>query len=102
MTATFQTISSTREEYLQIIEDLKAKAPKEIKKGQKRTKLEACHIALIKDLEGRIEAIDSELAVSNCTLTCRPVPKHGFRVQVKRGMILLVELICHIVLVLKL
>ncbi|KAF9486290.1 hypothetical protein BDN70DRAFT_869765 [Pholiota conissans] len=62
MTATFQTISSTREEYLQIIEDLKAIAPKEIKKGQKRTKLEACHIALIKDLEGRIEAIDSELA----------------------------------------
>nr|BAH22602.1 hypothetical protein UP11 [Pholiota nameko] len=62
MTATFQTVSSTREEYLGIISDLKAKAPRELKKGQKRSKLEISHLSLIKDLEGRIEAIDAESA----------------------------------------
>ncbi|KAF8203824.1 hypothetical protein BJ912DRAFT_919838 [Pholiota molesta] len=62
MTATFQTISSTREEYLSIIADLKATAPRELKKGQKRTKLETSHIRLIKELEDRIEAIDAESA----------------------------------------
>ena len=70
MTATFQTVSSTREEYLATIEDLKESAPAPPKKGQKRTKLEAGHINLIKALEDRIEAVDVELAVSNDLFTC--------------------------------
>ncbi|KAF7347682.1 hypothetical protein MVEN_01525300 [Mycena venus] len=61
MTATFQTVSSTREEYLAVIEELKASAPPELKKGEKRTKMETSHINLIKTLEDRIEAIDTEL-----------------------------------------
>ncbi|KAF8973533.1 hypothetical protein BDZ97DRAFT_1775592 [Flammula alnicola] len=62
ITATFQTVSSTREEYLATIDTLKASAPPEPKRGQKRTKLENAHIALIAALEGRLEAIDAELA----------------------------------------
>ena len=65
ITATFHTISSTREEYIATIESLKASAPPEIKKGQKRTKPEQSHLALIAALEKRIEAIDAELNVSN-------------------------------------
>ncbi|KAJ7040427.1 hypothetical protein C8F04DRAFT_1083534 [Mycena alexandri] len=60
MTATFQTVSSTREEYLGVIEELKASAPPELGKGEKRTKMEASHLALIETLESRIEAIDAE------------------------------------------
>ncbi|KAF8167635.1 hypothetical protein B0H34DRAFT_682568 [Crassisporium funariophilum] len=59
ITATFRTISSTREEYVATIEDLKRSTPPE--KGQKRTKLELAHLALITALEGRIEAIDAEI-----------------------------------------
>ncbi|KAJ6621174.1 hypothetical protein B0H10DRAFT_2163282 [Mycena sp. CBHHK59/15] len=62
MTATFQTVASTREEYLAVIEQLKASAPPELKKGEKRLKLETSHLTLIATLEGRIEAIDAELA----------------------------------------
>ncbi|KAJ6575302.1 hypothetical protein B0H19DRAFT_1128095 [Mycena capillaripes] len=62
MAATFQTISSTREEYLGVIEELKTSAPPELKKGEKRSKMEQSHINLISTLEGRIEAIDTELA----------------------------------------
>jgi len=65
ITATFHTISSTREEYIATIDSLKASAPPEPKKGQKRTKLEQSHLALIAALEKRIEAIDGELNVSN-------------------------------------
>jgi len=43
---------------------LKASAPSELKAGERRTKLEQSHVALIIALEGRIEAIDIELAVS--------------------------------------
>lgn len=64
ITATFQTVSSTREQYLSVIEDLKGSAPGELKKGEKRSKLEQAHIALITTLEGRMEVIDAELAVS--------------------------------------
>lgn len=64
ITATFQPVSSTREEYLSVIEDLKASGPGELKKGQKRSKLEQAHIALTNTLEGRMEVIDMELAVS--------------------------------------
>ncbi|RDB29070.1 hypothetical protein Hypma_015794 [Hypsizygus marmoreus] len=62
ITATFQTVSSTKDEYLAVIEDLKASAPGPLKKGEKRTKLEQAHLALIFALEGRIETIDAELA----------------------------------------
>ncbi|PPQ67172.1 hypothetical protein CVT25_005773 [Psilocybe cyanescens] len=62
ITATFQTISSTRDEYISIIEGLKTDGPPEPKKGRKRTKLELAHFALIAALEARIEAIDVELA----------------------------------------
>jgi len=64
MTATFRAVSSTREEYISVIDDLKASAPGELKKGEKRSKMEQAHIALITLLEGRTEAIDAELAVS--------------------------------------
>ncbi|KAF8216032.1 hypothetical protein K438DRAFT_1704971 [Mycena galopus ATCC 62051] len=61
MAATFQTVSSTREEYLGVIEELKASAPPELKKGEKRPKMEQSHLTLIETLEGRIETIDTEL-----------------------------------------
>ncbi|KAJ7492443.1 hypothetical protein FB451DRAFT_1218323 [Mycena latifolia] len=61
MTATFQTVASTREEYMAVIEELKASAPPELKKGEKRSKLEQSHINLIATLESRIDAIDAEL-----------------------------------------
>ncbi|KIJ66279.1 hypothetical protein HYDPIDRAFT_87027 [Hydnomerulius pinastri MD-312] len=58
ITATFQTASSTREEYLAIIENLKATAPK----SNKKNKIEQAHVALIQALESRVEIIDTELA----------------------------------------
>lgn len=64
ITATFQTVSSTREEYLAVIEDLKAATPPEPKKGDKRSKMHQSHLNLIDTLESRIEAIDAELVVS--------------------------------------
>jgi hypothetical protein len=64
ITATFHTISSTREEYIATIESLKTTAPPELKKGQKRSKPEQLHLQLITALEARIEAIDAEFAVS--------------------------------------
>ena len=65
ITATFHTISSTREEYIATIDQLKASAPPDPKKGQKRTKPEQSHLALIVALEKRIEVIDAELNVSS-------------------------------------
>ncbi|KAF7339316.1 hypothetical protein MSAN_02145200 [Mycena sanguinolenta] len=64
MAVNFETISSTREEYLAVIDELKGSAPPELKKGEKRTKMEQSHLTLIQTLEGRIEAIDIELVVS--------------------------------------
>jgi hypothetical protein len=72
MTATFQTVSSTREEYMGIIEELKTSAPPELKKGQKRSKLEQSHLTLIGTLESRIEAIDAELLVGPFLLQIWP------------------------------
>ena len=46
-----------------VIENLKATAPPELKKKQKRSKLEQAHLALIATLENRIETIDAELVV---------------------------------------
>ncbi|PFH49703.1 hypothetical protein AMATHDRAFT_62719 [Amanita thiersii Skay4041] len=71
-TATFQTISSTREEYLSALESLKRDAPAPLKRGEKRTRLENAHFDLIEALESRIEVIDTELAVS-LTSTCNRV-----------------------------
>lgn len=63
MSATFQAVSSSKEEYLAILESLKEIAPKELKKGERRSKLEQNHIALVAALEARIPTIDTELAV---------------------------------------
>lgn len=46
-----------------ILESLKEIAPKELKKGERRSKLEQNHIALVAALEARIPVIDTELAV---------------------------------------
>ncbi|KAA1467992.1 hypothetical protein DENSPDRAFT_833170 [Dentipellis sp. KUC8613] len=62
ITAAFQTVSSTREEYVALVEKMKASAPSEAKEHEKRSKVEIAHIALVKALEGRLEAIDAELA----------------------------------------
>lgn len=64
MAATFQTISSTREEYIATIESLKSNGPTEPKGNEKRSKTEVNHLALVKALEERVEAIDHELNVS--------------------------------------
>ncbi|KAF8641162.1 hypothetical protein AX17_000797 [Amanita inopinata Kibby_2008] len=62
ITATFQTIASTREEYLSVIETLKKDAPGPLRKGERRPRLDQAHLALIETLESRIEAIDAEIA----------------------------------------
>ena len=64
ITATFQTVSSTRDEYMSLLQKIKDVAPSEPKFGEKRTKLETAHLALLKALEERVEVIDNELAVS--------------------------------------
>nr|GAT48411.1 predicted protein [Mycena chlorophos] len=62
VTATFHMVSTGRDEYMAIIETLKADMPKrELKKGDKRPKLETFHRNLIDALESRVEAIDAEL-----------------------------------------
>lgn len=63
ITATFQTVSSTRDEYTAILEKVKETAPPEGKTG-KRSKLETAHLALLKTLQDRVEVIDNEIAVS--------------------------------------
>jgi hypothetical protein len=62
ITATFQAVSSTREEYLAVIEKLKASSPQ----GDRKNKLEQAHTALVKALESRIDVVDADLAVSIC------------------------------------
>ncbi|KAJ3866105.1 hypothetical protein EV359DRAFT_72021 [Lentinula novae-zelandiae] len=64
-TATFQSISSTREEYITITENLKQTAPQPSGtkgKAKKWTKQEASHHALVEALESRLEIVDAELA----------------------------------------
>lgn len=58
VTATFQTVSSTREEYLAVIDNLKASTPQ----GAKKNKIEQAHVALIQALESRIGIVEAELA----------------------------------------
>ncbi|KAH9898219.1 hypothetical protein C8Q73DRAFT_684030 [Cubamyces lactineus] len=62
ITATFQTIASTRDEYIAVVEKVKENAPPETRPGERRSKLETAHLALLKALEDRIEIIDNELA----------------------------------------
>ncbi|KAH9178763.1 hypothetical protein EDB89DRAFT_1928386 [Lactarius sanguifluus] len=56
VTSTIQTISSTRDEYVALIEKLKASAPRKPK-----LKTEIAHQNLISALEGRLEVVDKEL-----------------------------------------
>ena len=73
ITATFQTIASTRDEYMAILEKVKEAAPSEPKAGERRSKLETAHLALLKALQDRVEVIDNELAVSfGATHVCYP------------------------------
>jgi hypothetical protein len=58
VTSTIQTVSSTRDQYVALIDKLKASASKKPK-----LKTEIAHQNLISILEGRIEVIDKELAV---------------------------------------
>ncbi|KAI6047940.1 hypothetical protein EDC04DRAFT_2555996 [Pisolithus marmoratus] len=58
VTATFQSVSSTREEYLAVIDSLKASAPR----GTKKNKIEQAHVALIQALESRVGIVEAELA----------------------------------------
>ena len=58
VTSTFQTVSSTREEYVALIEKLKASAS-----PKPKLKVEFAHQNLIAVLEGRLEVIDKELVV---------------------------------------
>ena len=60
VTSTFQSVSSTRDEYVALIGKLKASTP-----TKPKSKVEFAHQKLILALEGRLEAIDKELAVSN-------------------------------------
>lgn len=62
VTSEFKAVSHTREEYVKVIEELKAKAPT---KTKRLAKFEISHINLIQALENRLEAIDTELAVSD-------------------------------------
>lgn len=64
MSSTFETLASTREDYMAVIERLKASAPNPKKSSRvahvKRG--EAQHSALILSLEERVPAIDAEIA----------------------------------------
>ena len=64
ITATFQAITSSREEYVAFLEQMKAAAPSEPKAGEKRSKIEQGHLTLVKALEERLSDIDAEIAVS--------------------------------------
>jgi hypothetical protein len=59
VTSTFQTVSSTREEYVALIGKLKVSAP-----TKPKSKVEFAHQNLILAVEGRLEAIDKEFTVS--------------------------------------
>ena len=58
VTSTFQTVSSTREEYVALIEKLKASAS-----PKPKLKVEFAHQNLTAALEARLEIIDKELLV---------------------------------------
>jgi hypothetical protein len=58
VTSTFQTASSTREEYVALIGKVKASAP-----IKPKSKAEFAHQNLLTVLEGRLEIVDKELTV---------------------------------------
>ncbi|KAG7452329.1 uncharacterized protein BT62DRAFT_1071479 [Guyanagaster necrorhizus] len=63
MSSTFETLASTREEYMAVIESLKASTPTPKKSPRVAVKRgEAQHSALISSLEERVPAIDAEIA----------------------------------------
>ncbi len=64
ITAAFQAVCSTRDEYIATIEKLKSSAPAEPKYGERRTKPEQAHTRFIKTLEERLTVIDADIAVS--------------------------------------
>ena len=64
ITAAFQSISSSRDEYVALVEKLKQNGPLDTKGADRRSKLEHGHIALTKALEDRLPVIDAELTVS--------------------------------------
>ncbi len=64
ITAVFQSVSSSRDEYVALTEKLKQNGPSDTKGADRRSKLEHGHIALTKALEDRLPVIDAELAVS--------------------------------------
>jgi hypothetical protein len=79
VTATFGSVSSTKEEYLSVIERLKNALPSTPSKGSKRkSKHETNHEALIKALEDRLGGIDVELAVSKLLHECGCVESSSF------------------------
>ena len=58
VTSTFQTVSSTRDEYVALIGKLKASAP-----TKPKMKAEFAHQNLTMTLEGRLEVVDKEIMV---------------------------------------
>lgn len=46
------------------VEQMRSIAPSETKEGERRTKPDIAHLALLKVLQDRIELIDAEIAVS--------------------------------------
>lgn len=73
--ASFDTIATTVEEYVKVIEALKSALPKE-EPGAKRKKFEKMHLDLIKKLEARSEVVNDELtvSVSLCAHTATTAP----------------------------
>lgn len=72
VTSTIQAVSSTRDEYVGLIEKLKASATRKPK-----LKTEFAHQNLVSVLEGRLEVIDKELAVRfNCASRLLVVARH--------------------------
>ncbi|KAL0068672.1 hypothetical protein AAF712_004388 [Marasmius tenuissimus] len=90
ITATLQTISSTREEYVSVIEQLKANAPPPAKTKKKRPRPEIAHEQLIKSLEERLEDIDKELVVSVYSYHPRK-KEHAIALHSLQCLLLLVE-----------
>jgi hypothetical protein len=58
VTSTFQTVSSTREEYVALVEKVKTAAP-----TKPKSKAEFAHQNLVIALEGRLEVVDKEITV---------------------------------------
>ncbi|KAI0095098.1 hypothetical protein BDY19DRAFT_916277 [Irpex rosettiformis] len=61
VTSTFQCVCSTQQEYITWLDGLKQTTPPETKAGERRTKPELSHIALVKAAEDRLSTIEAEL-----------------------------------------